>query len=96
MKPSKLIDIGFDTRVVKETEYHPGDEIDRKIGGGGGTSFVDVLKRCEELDPQPKCVVILTDLAGEFPAKEPPFPILWVIYGNQGAKPPFGEYVYAE
>ncbi len=95
MRPSKLIDIGFDTRVVKETEYHPGDEIDPNIGGGGGTSFVEVLARCEELQPPPKCVVVLTDLCGTFPDKEPPFPVLWVVYGNDGAKAPFGECVYA-
>lgn len=95
MRPSKLIDIGFDTRVVWEKEYAPGDEIDKRIAGGGGTSFVDVLKRCGELQPAPKCVVILTDLDGEFPKQAPEFPVIWITYG--GAKrAPFGEVICAE
>jgi len=94
MRPAKLVDIGFDTRVLWEKEYTVGDAIDRKIAGGGGTSFVDVLKRCEALNPQPKAVVILTDLMGEFPSKEPPFPVIWICYGSN-ATAPFGEVIYA-
>lgn len=95
MRPSKLVDIGFDTRVLWEKEYVVGDTIDKKIAGGGGTSFVDVLKRCEALNPQPKCVVILTDLDGEFPKQEPPFPVVWVVYGRS-SNAPFGEVIHAD
>lgn len=95
MRPSKLVDIGFDTRVLWEKEYTCGDVIDKKIAGGGGTSFVDVLKRCAELSPQPKCVVILTDLDGEFPKVAPPFPVVWVVYGRSN-NAPFGEVIHAD
>jgi predicted metal-dependent peptidase len=95
MRPSKLIDIGFDTRVVWEKEYTPGDVIDSHVAGGGGTSFVDVLRRCSELIPAPKCVVILTDLMGEFPKEAPPFPVVWVVYGGLD-NAPFGQVINAD
>lgn len=93
-RPSKLIDIGFDTRIVFEREYVPGDVIERKILGGGGTSFVEFFKRCADMEPPPKCAVVLTDLDGEMPKEHPDFPVLWVCYGK--GKAPFGEVIYAE
>jgi predicted metal-dependent peptidase len=92
LKPSKLVDIGFDTRVVWEAEYVPGDTVKRDIKGGGGTSFVDLFRRCCEIDPQPKCVVVLTDGDGEFPKQAPPFLVIWIMYGGCD-KAPFGEVV---
>jgi predicted metal-dependent peptidase len=96
LRPGKLIDIGFDTRVVFEREYMPGDTIERKIVGGGGTSFKDFFRRCAELDPAPKCAVVLTDLEGEFPepADYPAFPVLWVVF-QEGCVAPFGEVIHA-
>lgn len=95
MNPKKLVDIGFDTRVIWEKEYTPGDQIDRRVSGGGGTSFVDVLDRCGKLQPEPKAVVILTDLEGEFPKRAPSFPVIWVVYNNPNASAPFGETIHA-
>jgi predicted metal-dependent peptidase len=92
LRPSKLIDIGFDTRVVWEAEYVPGDTVKRDIKGGGGTSFVDLIRRCCEMHPEPKCLVVLTDGDGEFPKQAPPFPVIWVMYGGCD-KAPFGEVV---
>lgn len=92
LKPRKLVDLGFDTRVVWEKEYGPGDVIEKKVGGGGGTCFKDLFRKVEAMNPQPKCVVVLTDLDGSFPDKAPEMPVLWVTWGEHSA-PPFGEVV---
>ena len=94
VRPSKLVDFGFDTRVVSEREYVVGDTIDPTIRGGGGTSFVEVLARCRDMVPPPKAVVVLTDMDGEF-GEDPGVPCLWVTW-EQGATAPFGEVIYAD
>lgn len=95
LRPSKLVDIGFDTRVVWEREYTPGDTVTRDIKGGGGTCFKDFFRRCAELQPAPKCAVILTDLDGSFPDEAPGFPVIWVTWTKDG-EAPFGQVVFAE
>jgi len=95
MRPAKLVDIGFDTKVCWEKEYLPGETIDKRVAGGGGTSFVDFFRRVGELVPAPRAVVVLTDLDGEFPDEAPPFGILWITWEKSG-KAPFGEVIFAE
>jgi predicted metal-dependent peptidase len=95
MRPRKLIDIGFDARVVKVSEYVPGDSIDPTVGGGGGTSFVPIWEHLGKLDKPAKCVVVLTDGDGEV-GIDPGVPIIWCIYGNQKLTMPFGETINVE
>lgn len=91
LKPSRMVEICADTRITAEREYRQGDEILKDAPGGGGTSFVAALKRCEELEPRPRCVVYLTDGDGEH-GEEPPFEVIWCLYG--GCKTaPFGTVV---
>ncbi len=94
MRPAKLVDIGFDTRVVWEREYLPGESIEKRVAGGGGTSFIDFFRRVGELSPAPRAVVVLTDLDGEFPSEVPSFGVLWVTWEKDG-KAPFGEVIFA-
>jgi predicted metal-dependent peptidase len=93
-RPSKLVDFGFDTRVVSRREYLVGDVIDPTIKGGGGTSFVEVLQTAADMWPKPKCIVVLTDLAGEFPKDDNGIPTIWVTW-EKGATAPFGEVICA-
>lgn len=94
MKPRKLTDIYCDTRIQRVDHYAAGDTISRNIPGGGGTSFVPVFEHLEAAGITPKCLVYLTDLDGEFPDKDPGYPVLWVAYGG-GSKAPFGEVIQA-
>ncbi len=97
LKPSKLIDICCDSSIHRVKEYTLGDTIDRSAPGGGGTSFVPVFEYCEDkLTVAPKCLVYLTDMDGQFPAKGPAYPVLWVNYGRPGTKAPFGEVIDIE
>lgn len=95
MKPSKLVDICCDSAIHKVAEYFPGDEISKDAPGGGGTSFVPIFEHVEKMEVPPKCVVILTDLDGQFPDEEPPYPVIWVVYGGRKSAP-FGEVIQAE
>jgi len=91
MRPSKLIEICCDAAIQREVEYQVGDTILRDAPGGGGTSFVPALSRCAAMNPIPKAVVYLTDGFGDFGA-EPPFPVIWVMYGGCD-KAPFGTVI---
>jgi predicted metal-dependent peptidase len=94
MRPSKLLDIGFDTRVLSVNEYVPGDSIDPKIKGGGGTSFIPIWEHLEKLDVPAKCVVVLTDGDGRC-GDDPGIPVIWVLFGGKKTMP-FGECVVIE
>ena len=59
-----------------------------RIPRGGGTSFVDVLRKAVELDAS--IAVILTDLDGEF-GKNQRLPIVWAVPDRQCIDPPFGK-----
>lgn len=63
--------------------------------GGGGTDFRPALREFEK--HKVDGVIYLTDLAGTFPEKKPPFPVLWASTVN-GDKAPehLGKTVYLE
>lgn len=92
-RPSQLVDLGFDTRVVSQRVYVPGDLIDGTIKGGGGTSFVEVLAAAADMWPKPKCIVLLTDCHGEWPKEDPSVPLI-VVTWTKDAKIPFGELIH--
>lgn len=92
MKPSRLVDICCDAAIQRVKEFFPGDTVDNKAPGGGGTDFRPIFQHCETMSETPRCVVVLTDLMGTFPAEPPPYPVLWVVWGEYG-EAPFGEVV---
>ncbi len=61
------------------------------IKGGGGTRFSPVFDWVEECDRHPDLVVYFTDGAGEFPARPPPYPVLWLVKGKRQV--PWGQRV---
>ena len=89
LKPSKITLVSHDTVCHELGEFLPGDEIDFKIKGGGGTDFCCVFEWIESSGVQPKCLVMLTDLEGRFPKFPPDYPVLWVSTTKKIA--PFGE-----
>ncbi len=52
------------------------------IKGGGGTSFVPVFDWADRQDTPPNLLVYFTDAEGEFPAREPSYPVLWLVKGR--------------
>ncbi len=63
-----------------------------KPKGGGGTNFKPPFKFIEKEGIEPTCLIYYTDgYCSSFP-KEPDFPVLWAIYGQE-RQVPFGEVV---
>jgi predicted metal-dependent peptidase len=63
----------------------------RELPGGGGTSFVPVFEWSARQDRAPDLLVYFTDAQGEFPARAPEFPVLWLVKGK--AAPPWGRRI---
>jgi predicted metal-dependent peptidase len=66
-------------------------ELPRELAGGGGTRFTPVFEWIEAGGARPDALVYFTDALGEFPEREPPYPVLWLVQGN--APVPWGERV---
>ncbi len=73
--------------------FEPWEEfkMPEKFKGGGGTSFKPVIEWAEEQDEMPNLIVYFTDAQGEFPEKEPAFPVVWLVKGKTTV--PWGQRV---
>jgi len=99
---TKMRLMACDTRIVYDEVLGPHDEVPLTWGGRGGTDFRPPIKRLEEEGfGQYVGIVYFTDLAGDYPEREPPIPLLWIVkrtdrnmalsFGDY--KPPFGSVV---
>lgn len=91
--PSKLTLLHCDAAIQKVDEFFPGQLITVIPKGGGGTDFRPVGEYIAQHNINPRVVVYLTDLYGEFPTHEWPFPTIWCVYGNTDSAP-FGDTVH--
>ncbi|HEX7045897.1 MAG TPA: VWA-like domain-containing protein [Burkholderiales bacterium] len=63
----------------------------RQLIGGGGTRFTPAFEWAAQLEPPPDLLIYFTDAEGEFPAAEPPLPVLWLVKGK--APVPWGQRI---
>ncbi|VAW78625.1 hypothetical protein MNBD_GAMMA14-2489 [hydrothermal vent metagenome] len=61
------------------------------IEGRGGTRFTPVFEWLDQLAQQPDLLVYFTDARGEFPKREPGYPVLWLVKGR--GKVPWGQRI---
>ena len=61
------------------------------ITGGGGTRFTPVFDWLDREGRRPDLLVYFTDAEGEFPAREPAFPVIWLVKGK--ARVPWGQRI---
>jgi len=59
-----------------------GMQLPTEVGGGGGTDFRPVFEWLDHHQYRPDLLVYFTDAEGRFPAKEPDFPVIWLIKGK--------------
>lgn len=62
--------------------------------GGGGTDFRPVFKYIKDNEIEIDALIYFTDGYGDFPKKEPDYPVIWVIKGT--VQPPFGRRIQYE
>lgn len=91
-RPAGVTILDCDTRVHRVLELEPTDALPREWTGGGGTDFRPVFDFAANMPEPPVCLIFLTDLAGIMPAAEPPFPVVWGVYGTD-AQAPFGQTI---
>lgn len=90
-KPERVHVIYFDAKVQSVKTYERGEEIQIKPKGGGGTDFRCIFTWMKKNDITPCCLIVLTDLMGDFPKHAPEFPVLWATIYDGIA--PFGEVI---
>lgn len=91
LKPTKVVIMGFDTRVREYFEFGPDDPIMVRVKAGGGTAFDDPVFELERRDIKPEILVYLTDLDSSTFPPEPDYPVVWVSTRKERA--PFGEII---
>lgn len=93
-RPSSLSAIYCDARVNHVDTFAEHDHVHFDIHGGGGTDFRPPFEYIDENSLKPSCFIYLTDGLGPFPAKPPPYPVLWVM--TTGVVAPWGETIRIE
>jgi len=73
--------------------FEPWEEIalPKKFQGGGGTKFTPVFEWADDQDRQPNLLLYFTDAKGEFPKREPGYPVIWLVKGKE--KVPWGQRI---
>ncbi|HET9663939.1 MAG TPA: VWA-like domain-containing protein [Burkholderiales bacterium] len=61
------------------------------LRGGGGTSFVPAFQWAAEKHIRPDLMLYFTDAEGEFPARAPEYPVVWLVKGK--GRVPWGERI---
>lgn len=100
-KPEIAHIVYADARVNGTAEFLPGDLIEYKPVGRGGTDFRPAFKWVEEQGIEPACLIYLTDMYGSFPDEVPEYPVIWASTTKLEGLPanyraPFGEEVYLD
>lgn len=90
-KPAWMRVACFDTVCHEIGDFQPGDDVEFRCVGGGGTDFRPVFAYFDQMEPKPKAVVLLTDLYGPLPTAAPSYPVLFCCTSTQIA--PWGETV---
>jgi predicted metal-dependent peptidase len=62
-----------------------------RVSGGGGTSFVPPFEWIASRHLRPDLVIYFTDAEGEFPARAPDYPVIWLVKGKGAV--PWGERI---
>ncbi len=81
--------IECDAKIQNHKVFYPGDMIEYKTVGGGGTDFRPVFEYVQEHIHDAKIVIYFTDGLGSFPKNAPYIDTLWVM--REKREVPFGE-----
>ena len=82
-----------DAKVQEHYVLYPGDEINYRIKGGGGTRFDTTFEYIDENLNTPKLILYFTDGCGSFGEFEPDYDVVWVLCRNGNKNIPFGTII---
>ena len=89
----KVTVIGADASVHEVIDYSSEDyPISIQVSGGGGTDFEPAFQVIDTFETAPDAIIYLTDMYGNFPSKEPGYPVLWASTSGID-KAPFGQVI---
>ena len=81
--------IECDAKIQNHKVFYPGDSIEYKVVGGGGTDFRPVFEYVDKEIADAKIIIYFTDGLGSFPKNSPYIDTLWVM--REKIEVPFGE-----
>ncbi|MBI4821524.1 MAG: hypothetical protein HY791_35010 [Deltaproteobacteria bacterium] len=82
---------GCDAAICFRQTLETGDLLGLpSFGGGGGTDFRPVFSAVEAEALAPEVLLYMTDGIGQFPEKEPEYPVLWLMPEGSQVQVPFG------
>jgi predicted metal-dependent peptidase len=61
MKPTGITVVMCDTRVTSVRRFKPGEHIEMKTGGRGGTNMLPAYEWIAENIRKPACIILMTD-----------------------------------
>ena len=91
--------IYYDTAERGRDTFMRNEPVTLHQCGGGGTDFTYAFTDAvlADLDPEPVCIVFLTDCDARYPEHAPELPVLWVRTGQSAyahkVTPPWGDVV---
>lgn len=90
---ARVLLLACDNRITDTWLYEPWEEFRAppRVKGGGGTDFRPVFDFLHRQSPQPELLLYFTDACGQFPAHQPPWPVLWLVKGKE--KTPWGQRI---
>ena len=66
-------------------------KLPKEFHGGGGTDFRPIFEWIKSQGKSPDMLLYFTDAEGDFPAMEPPYPVIWLVKGK--APVPWGQRI---
>jgi len=99
---NELYVVHADAAVCHVDTYYPGDNIQLRLYGDGGTSFRPGFAWVKENAPDATAVLYLTDMFVYDFGDDPGIPVMWLVYGAAEqfsglvAKAPFGHGIYMD
>ena len=99
LKFERLIVIYCDARIQRVDEFQPGEPIEVHAVGRGNTSLIPPFQYLEREGITPDVLIYFTDLGGNSPDQEPPYPVIWLDQDGlnehrmQQYKHTFGRYI---
>jgi len=86
--------ITADAKVQSHQTYLPGERLEYRVSGGGGTDFRPTFAYIDREINYPTLLLYFTDGMGTFPQDEPSFDVMWVM--PEEKEVPFGEVLLIE